>query len=118
MSIEPVDEAELAKASAEAAAAAADGARGSQDDWVQRTPPPSMDVYLPVLYLAAALSSAFLLACPVLLRVRLQIIRNACTSNVCKYQSCMVSKLRMIWKRTRSNTRQASRKADESAAAR
>ena len=49
MSIEPVDEAELAKASAEAAAAAADGARGSQDDWVQRTPPPSMDAYLPVL---------------------------------------------------------------------
>ena len=32
------------------------------------------------------------------LRVRFQIIRNARIENVCKYQSCMVSKLRIIWK--------------------
>ena len=34
------------------------------------------------------------------LRVRFQIIRNACIENVGKSQSCMVSKLRIIWKQT------------------
>ena len=34
------------------------------------------------------------------LRVRFHIIRNACIENVCKYQSCMVSELRIIWKQT------------------
>ena len=34
------------------------------------------------------------------LRVRFHIIRNACIENVGKYQSCMVSKLRIIWKQT------------------
>ena len=34
------------------------------------------------------------------LRVRLRIIRNARIKNVCKYESCMVSKLRIIFKRT------------------
>ena len=33
-------------------------------------------------------------------RVRLHIIRNACIENVGKSQSCMVSKLRIIWKQT------------------
>ena len=36
------------------------------------------------------------------IQVRFQIIRNARIENVGKYQSCMVSKLRIIWKRTRS----------------
>ena len=40
---------------------------------------------------------------PARLRVRFQIIRNARTSNVGKSQSCMVSKLRIIWKRTRTD---------------
>ena len=31
---------------------------------------------------------------------RFHIIRNACIDNVGKYQSCMVSKLRIIWKQT------------------
>ena len=35
-----------------------------------------------------------------LLRVRFHIIRNACIEYVGKYQSCMVSKLRIIWKQT------------------
>ena len=34
------------------------------------------------------------------LRVGSEITRNARIEIVCKYQSCMVSKLRMIWKRT------------------
>ena len=34
------------------------------------------------------------------LRVRFQIIGNARIKNVCKSQSCMVSKLRIIWKQT------------------
>ena len=34
------------------------------------------------------------------LRVRFHIIRNARTENVGKYHSCMVSKLRIIWKQT------------------
>ena len=34
------------------------------------------------------------------IRVRFHIIRNACIQNVVKYQSCMVSKLRIIWKQT------------------
>ena len=34
------------------------------------------------------------------LRVRFHIIRNARIENVGKYQSCMVSKLRIIWKQT------------------
>ena len=34
------------------------------------------------------------------LRVRFHIIRNACIENVGKSQSCMVSKLRIIWKQT------------------
>ena len=33
-------------------------------------------------------------------RVRFHIIRNARIKTVCKYQSCMVSKLRIIWKQT------------------
>ena len=33
-------------------------------------------------------------------RVRFHIIRNALIENVGKYQSCMVSKLRIIWKQT------------------
>ena len=33
-------------------------------------------------------------------RVRFQIIRNACTENVGESQSCMVSKVRIIWKQT------------------
>ena len=33
-------------------------------------------------------------------QVRFQIIRNACIENVGKYQSCMVSKLPIIWKQT------------------
>ena len=32
--------------------------------------------------------------------VRFQTIRNACIENVGKYQSCMVSKLPIIWKQT------------------
>ena len=36
----------------------------------------------------------------VLVRVRFHIIRNALIENVGKYQSCMVSKLRIIWKQT------------------
>ena len=35
-----------------------------------------------------------------LLRVRFHIIRNVCIENVGKSQSCMVSKLRIIWKQT------------------
>ena len=35
-----------------------------------------------------------------IVRVRFQIIRNARIENVCKSQSCMVSKLRIIWKQT------------------
>ena len=34
------------------------------------------------------------------LRVRFHIIRNARIENVGKFQSCMVSKLRIIWKQT------------------
>ena len=34
------------------------------------------------------------------LRVHFHIIRNARIENVGKYQSCMVSKLRIIWKQT------------------
>ena len=34
------------------------------------------------------------------LRVRFHIIRNVRIENVGKYQSCMVSKLRVIWKQT------------------
>ena len=34
------------------------------------------------------------------IRVRFQIIGNACIDNVGKYQSCMVSKVRIIWKQT------------------
>ena len=34
------------------------------------------------------------------LRVRFHIIRNACIETVGKSQSCMVSKVRMIWKQT------------------
>ena len=33
-------------------------------------------------------------------RVRFHIIRNACIENVGKSQSCMVSKLRIVWKQT------------------
>ena len=33
-------------------------------------------------------------------RVRFHIIRNACIQTVGNYQSCMVSKLRIIWKQT------------------
>ena len=36
------------------------------------------------------------------LRVRLKIILNDLIKNVCKIQLCMVSKLRIIFKRTRS----------------
>ena len=36
----------------------------------------------------------------VVVRVRFQIIRNARIENLGKYQSCMVSKLRIIWKQT------------------
>ena len=35
--------------------------------------------------------------------MRFQITRNACIENVGKYQSCMVSKLRIIWKQTVSS---------------
>ena len=35
-----------------------------------------------------------------IIRVRLHIIRNEILENVCKTQSCMVSKLRIIWKQT------------------
>ena len=35
-----------------------------------------------------------------MIRVRFHIIRNARIENVGKSQSCMVSKLRMIWKQT------------------
>ena len=35
-----------------------------------------------------------------MIRVRFHIIRNACIENVGKSQSCMVSKLRIIWKQT------------------
>ena len=41
-----------------------------------------------------------LLLLHVLLRVRFQIIGNARIENVGKYQSCIVSKLPMIWKQT------------------
>ena len=34
------------------------------------------------------------------IRVRFHIFRNARIKTVCKYQSCMVSKLRIIWKQT------------------
>ena len=37
------------------------------------------------------------------LRVRFQIIRNARSENVGKYQSCMISKFRIIWNRTRTH---------------
>ena len=40
----------------------------------------------------------------VALRVRFHIIRNACIENVGKYQSCMVSNLRIIWKQTVSSS--------------
>ncbi len=50
-------------------------------------------------------------ACPTIasigirhIRVRFLIIRNARTENVCKSQSCMFSKLRIIWKRARTFT--------------
>ena len=33
-------------------------------------------------------------------RVRFHIIRNACIENIGKSESCMVSKLRIIWKQT------------------
>ena len=36
----------------------------------------------------------------VVIRVRFHIIRNACIENEGKSQSCMVSKLRIIWKQT------------------
>ena len=41
----------------------------------------------------------------VVLRVRFHIIRNACIENVGKSQSCMVSKVRMIWKQTVAGAR-------------
>ena len=41
---------------------------------------------------------------PVVVRVRLQIIRNARIKTVGKYQSCMVVKLQMILKRTCSSS--------------
>ena len=34
------------------------------------------------------------------IRVRFQLIGNACIKNVGKYQSCMVSQLPIIWKQT------------------
>ena len=37
------------------------------------------------------------------LLVRFHIIRNARIKTVCKYQSCMVSKLRIIWKQTKED---------------
>ena len=37
-----------------------------------------------------------------MLRVRFQILRKERTIFIRKYQSCMVSKLRIIWKRTRT----------------
>ena len=45
------------------------------------------------------LPSASLATCPGI-RVRFHIIRNACIENVGKSQSCMLSKLRIIWKQT------------------
>ena len=39
-------------------------------------------------------------------RVRFHIIRNARIYNVGKFQSCMVSKLRIIWKQTVTVVRQ------------
>ena len=46
------------------------------------------------------------------LRVRFHIIRNACIETVFKYQSCMVSKLRIIWKQTVADDHQATQQAD------
>ena len=42
------------------------------------------------------------LRCPVGIRVRFHIIGNARIKNVGKSQSCLVSKLPIIWKRTRT----------------
>ena len=48
------------------------------------------------------------------LRVCLKIIRNARLENVGKYQSCMVSKLRIIWKQTEAKTEKSiGRRADD-----
>ena len=47
------------------------------------------------VYVAGALDT-----CIGLVRVRFQITRNARIENVGKCQSCMVSKLRIIWKQT------------------
>ena len=41
------------------------------------------------------------------IRVRFHIVRNACIEYVGEYQSCMVSKLRIIWKQTVASLRQA-----------
>ena len=48
------------------------------------------------------LPRVLLLCCvkPLRVRVRFHIIRNARIYNVFQYQSCMVSKLRIIWKQT------------------
>ena len=59
-------------------------------------PPPLMRLPPPSPFAARAHAHAHLV--PV--RVRFHIIRNARIENVGKSQSCMVSKLRMIWKQT------------------
>ena len=53
----------------------------------------------PYVDLAQA-AEAEAVAAAAVVRVRFHIIRNARIENVGKYQSCMVSKLRIIWKQT------------------
>ena len=51
-------------------------------------------------YTASVGRSSRIVATATVIRVRFHIIRNARIENVGKSQSCMVSKLRIIWKQT------------------
>ena len=66
---------------------------------MQRGKPIGLVVWIlkPIIYL---LGTSRLVACTHSVRVRFHIIRNARIENVGKSQSCMVSKLRFIWKQT------------------
>ena len=64
----------------------------------------------PAPALAALLDMWLQHLAPAAIGVRFHIIRNARIENVGKYQSCMVSKLRMIWKQTVGGVAPACRK--------